>query len=49
MSSYVIFGGLTEEEVATALPVSRETVKRDWRLVKSWLWRQHSEEVVHAT
>lgn len=31
------FGGMKEEEVAAALNVSIETVKRDWRLAKSWL------------
>ena len=31
------FGGLTEAEIATVLDVSIETVKRDWRLAKSWL------------
>ena len=31
------FGGLTETEIALALDVSIETVKRDWRLAKSWL------------
>jgi len=31
------FGGLTEAETATALQVSPETVRRDWRLAKSWL------------
>jgi RNA polymerase sigma-70 factor (ECF subfamily) len=31
------FGGLTEEETAEVLHVSRETVKRDWRLAKAWL------------
>lgn len=31
------FGGMTEEETATVLHVSRETVKRDWRLAKNWL------------
>lgn len=31
------FGGLTEEEAAEVLKVSRETVKRDWRLAKVWL------------
>lgn len=31
------FGGLTETEIALALDVSIETVKRDWRLSKSWL------------
>lgn len=31
------FGGLTEAEIAEALQVSPETVRRDWRLAKSWL------------
>ena len=31
------FGGLTEEEIAAALSVSPETVRRDWRLARSWL------------
>jgi RNA polymerase sigma factor (TIGR02999 family) len=38
------FGGLTEEETATALKVSPETVKRDWRIARSWLRRQLSGE-----
>ena len=37
------FGGLTEKEIATALSVSEETVRRDWRLSKSWLLRRLSE------
>ncbi len=36
------FGGLTESEIATALHVSPETVRRDWRLAKSWLLHQLS-------
>ncbi|MEP7148357.1 MAG: sigma-70 family RNA polymerase sigma factor [Acidobacteriota bacterium] len=31
------FGGLTADEIAGVLDVSTETVKRDWRLAKSWL------------
>jgi len=31
------FGGLTSEEAAEALSISPETVKRDWRVAKSWL------------
>jgi RNA polymerase sigma-70 factor, ECF subfamily len=31
------FGGLTEEEIAETLKVSPETVRRDWRLARSWL------------
>lgn len=34
------FGGLTEKETASALDVSPETARRDWRLAKSWLLRQ---------
>ena len=38
------FGGLTEEETATALRVSPETVRRDWRIARSWLRRKLSGE-----
>jgi DNA-directed RNA polymerase specialized sigma24 family protein len=31
------FGGMTEDETAEVLHVSRETVKRDWRLARNWL------------
>jgi len=31
------FGGLSEQETAEVLGVSRETVKRDWRIAKLWL------------
>jgi RNA polymerase sigma-70 factor, ECF subfamily len=33
------FGGLSEEETAEVLNVSRETVKRDWKFAKMWLRR----------
>ncbi len=33
------FGGLTVDETASALRVSVDTVKRDWRLAKIWLLR----------
>ncbi|HQR34213.1 MAG TPA: sigma-70 family RNA polymerase sigma factor [Blastocatellia bacterium] len=33
------FGGLNEAEMAEALQVSPETVRRDWRLAKAWLLR----------
>ena len=38
------FGGLNEKETAVALSVSPETARRDWRLAKSWLLRQLSQE-----
>lgn len=37
------FGGMTLEETADALHVSRDTVKRDWRLAKVWLIRKLQE------
>jgi RNA polymerase sigma factor (TIGR02999 family) len=37
------FGGLTLEETATALDVSVDTVKRDWRFAKLWLLRELKE------
>ena len=33
------FGGLTIEEIATALAISPTTVKRDWSVAKRWLQR----------
>ena len=37
------FGGLTEEEIAATLGVSTETIRREWRLARSWLRRKLSE------
>jgi RNA polymerase sigma factor (TIGR02999 family) len=34
------FGGLSVEETAEALRVSRDTVLRDWRLARGWLLRE---------
>jgi len=34
------FGGLTLDETAEALQVSRDTVKRDWKIAKLWLLRE---------
>jgi len=34
------FGGLTEEETATALGVTARTVRRDWMKAKDWLRRE---------
>jgi RNA polymerase sigma factor (TIGR02999 family) len=34
------FGGLTIDESAEALQISRDTVKRDWNMAKLWLLRE---------
>lgn len=34
------YGGLTNEEVAEAMDISVETVKRDWRFARAWLLRE---------
>ena len=34
------FGGLSVEETAAALGISRETVLRDWKMAKAWLSRE---------
>jgi RNA polymerase sigma factor (TIGR02999 family) len=39
------FGGLTEEEVVSALKISPRTARRDWRLAKAWLLRELNRSV----
>jgi RNA polymerase sigma factor (TIGR02999 family) len=34
------FGGMSEEEVATVLSLSRATVSREWRTARAWLYRR---------
>lgn len=34
------FGGLAPEEIARFLEVSPRTVYGDWRMARTWLWRQ---------
>jgi len=34
------FGGLSAEEMAEALKVSRRTVEREWNLARAWLYRE---------
>ena len=34
------FGGLTTEEAAEVLGISRSTAKREWNVAKAWLFRQ---------
>ncbi len=43
------FGGLEVKEVAEALKISPETVKRDWRFAKAWLLRALSGETSAET
>ena len=32
------FGGLSVEETAEVIGISPETVKRDWKMAKAWLF-----------
>ena len=34
------FGGLSEQEIAEALSVSRSTVTREWQTARAWLYRR---------
>lgn len=34
------FGGLTQDEIATQLSVSRRTVEDDWRYARAWLYER---------
>jgi RNA polymerase sigma factor (TIGR02999 family) len=38
------FGGLTNDEIASALGVSTDTITRDWQMAKLWLWRELQRE-----
>jgi RNA polymerase sigma-70 factor (ECF subfamily) len=37
------FAGLTEEQVATILNVTRRTVNRDWEMARAWLFNELAE------
>jgi DNA-directed RNA polymerase specialized sigma24 family protein len=41
------FGGLTESEIGEVLKVSLRTVRNDWRLARTWLYRELSLERRH--
>jgi RNA polymerase sigma factor (TIGR02999 family) len=43
------FGGLSVEETAEVLGVSPETVKRDWKVAKAWLFDALTQEPDHTT
>lgn len=34
------FGGLSNEEIAGVLKISENTVTRDWKMARAWLYRQ---------
>jgi RNA polymerase sigma factor (TIGR02999 family) len=38
------FGGMTFDEIAVALGMSKRTVERHWTMVRAWLRRELSEE-----
>ncbi len=38
------FGGLSEEEIAEVLKTSTRTIRRDWKLARTWLYRELSRE-----
>jgi RNA polymerase sigma factor (sigma-70 family) len=42
------FGGLSVEETAEELKVSRETVLRDWKFARAWLRRELSSAGSHG-
>jgi RNA polymerase sigma-70 factor, ECF subfamily len=42
------FAGMTEEETAHVLNVSRETVKRDWRFARAWLEKRLLEKSISS-
>ena len=42
------FGGLSVEETARVLQVSAETVKRDWKLARAWLYENMTAEKSHG-
>jgi DNA-directed RNA polymerase specialized sigma24 family protein len=43
------YGGQSVKESEQVLGVSPETVMRDWRLAKAWLWRELKADQQDAT
>ena len=39
------FGGLSEQEVADVLSLSRATVTRDWHVARAWLFRRMTQGI----
>ena len=42
------FGGLSVEETAEAIGISPETVMRDWKLARAWLYRELGADQSHG-
>jgi len=42
------FGGLSVEETAVVLMISKESVMRDWRLARAWLARELDHKRPHG-
>ena len=42
------FGGMTNDETAETLGVSKATVKRDWAMAQAWLHREASQKIDHV-
>jgi RNA polymerase sigma factor (TIGR02999 family) len=42
------FGGLSEQEIAEVLSMSRSTVTRDWQTARAWLYRRMTKGPVRA-
>ena len=34
------FGGLTMDEIARELEVSKSSIERDWRYIRAWLYKE---------
>ena len=43
------FGGLTNQEIAELIGVSRRTIQTEWRMAKAWLHRELNDETNEAT
>ncbi len=41
------FGGLSVKETAEVLNVAPDTVLRDWKLARAWLWRELTSAKAH--
>ena len=42
------FGGLSEQEAAEVLAVSRATVTRDWQVARAWLFRRMTQGITEV-